>query len=195
MGEALAAAEEEAEGRVEPQPEDEAPELEIEVEEEAVAPERDGDEPVEEEVVALEHNAGEPPAVSQDDLRAFLAGEGGQHPEMHPSDGAVAEKSLQNEGFEQEHPSRLVHPEMHSESHEPTVEGTGYDPASEQSEPPLRADHAPTMHDLRALLTDPEWRASIPAPPDLGPLIPYGERMIPAALIEMQRRGYIKGWS
>jgi hypothetical protein len=79
---------------------------------------------------------------------------------------------------------------------EPTVEPVGYDQPLEQSEP-LSAGitHAPSMGDLRALLTDPEWRASVPGPPDLGPLVPFGERMIPAALLEMRKRGYIKDWS
>jgi len=48
------------------------------------------------------------------------------------------------------------------------------------------------MADLRALLLDPEWRASVPAPPDLGPLVPFGAREIPAAMLALYRRGYLR---
>jgi hypothetical protein len=53
----------------------------------------------------------------------------------------------------------------------------------------------PTFADLRALLTSAEFAASIPAPPDLGPNIPFGERQIPLALYELRRRGFLKDWT
>jgi hypothetical protein len=92
------------------------------------------------------------------------------------------------------------------------VESEGHDPPAEQSaEAEHRMDdlrsalgasepavaHEPSMTDLRNLLLDPEWRASVPAPdPEpFGPMVQYGDRLVPVALIEMMRAGVIKGWS
>jgi hypothetical protein len=50
------------------------------------------------------------------------------------------------------------------------------------------------MRDLRELLLSEEFAASVPPPPELGPWTTWGERRVPAVLLEMVRRGIIKDW-
>lgn len=102
---------------------------------------------------------------------------------------------------------------------EAAVEDVGYDPSTEHSaevehgmdelraalglsepvEPapvegmPARLEQpaAPTLDDLRAfLLNPPEGAVAV----DLGPMTKLGKREIPAYLLELQRRGYIRSW-
>jgi hypothetical protein len=53
-----------------------------------------------------------------------------------------------------------------------------------------------TMQGLKALLHDPEFAAanSVSRQEEFGPLIEYGNRMIPLSLLRMMQRGVIRGF-
>lgn len=108
----------------------------------------------------------EAPVATLDELRAFFAG---------AEDPAEEEPTVTPEQAEPwaKTPANTASPDMGA----------------------VPEQHAPTFADLRALLLSPEFQASVPAPPDLGPNVRFGAREIPLALLELYRRGYLKDWS
>lgn len=71
------------------------------------------------------------------------------------------------------------------------------DDAAPVSDPgqPHEQPRQPTMDDLKRLLTDRAWCASVTPPEaEFGELVEYGDRRVPAALVLMLRRGLIRGW-
>jgi hypothetical protein len=120
-------------------------------------------------VSANDEEEPEAPIATKTELREFLAGEAGDDvvPDVDPA------------------PEPLEQPEAPQGEESPVETLEGLEPSPTP---------APTFQDLRELLTSAEFAASVPAPPELGPWTIWGERRVPAVLLEMVRRGIIKDW-
>jgi hypothetical protein len=157
----------------------------------------EGHQAEEEETVAANDDYEEPevPLGSHSDLRMFLAKQerpAEESPEVEPPVEPV-DYDLP-EGSRHAVPRRSCHRGLRAPAplkHVDRVRVADPEVVTEEQGEPL----PPTFADLRALLTSAEFAASIPAPPDLGPNIPFGERQIPLALYELRRRGFLKDWT
>jgi hypothetical protein len=132
-------------------------------------------------VSANDEEEPEAPIATKTELREFLAGEAGDDvvEGLDKSSGSLPVDDLEVD---------LDEASAGDGTFEALVDD-GLEP-----EPDLPQAAAPTFQDLRELLTSAEFAASVPAPPELGPWTTWGERRVPAVLLEMMRRGIIREW-
>jgi hypothetical protein len=84
---------------------------------------------------------------------------------------------------------------LQGEEGDPAEEGSTDTPEQDEQVPPPETERAPSMADLRALLTGGELAPTYSTHEEFGPWVDWGSRRVPLVLLRMLQKGVIKGWS